>query len=63
MADDRTFEDAMHTSLPGHYLQMLVLLSVLVLTLRKRSAAPSRWRKNQRNLLTVSAILAKRVPN
>ena len=44
-----------------HYLQMLVFLTFLLLTLREQSAAPSRWMKNQRNLLTTVAFLAKRV--
>ena len=44
-----------------NYLQMLVLLTFLLLTLREQSAAPSRWMTNQRNLHTTTAFLAKRV--
>ena len=46
-----------------HYLQMLVLLTVLLLTWREQAAAPARWMKNQRNLHTTVAFLAKRVQN
>ena len=63
MATDRAFEDAVHTTLPPLFSNVSSLYGSVPDLEREQSAAPSSWRKNQRNLLTVTALLAKRTQN